>query len=298
MTGRTTRSKQKQEESASLSPARSTRSAVRSGSPALKVSSKVSPARSSSPATSRNQSAPRGRGRGRGRGTSREQNLAPNSPGRVTRSAKAVPDNSPSLKPSGPIRGRGRSRNKREVTDRSLDSSLSVVVHKEEESEETELGSRSEVNIPAKELETAENLDSKPCSAEQERVIDKDSSCTNQDTSGLKEDSIEKEDNSCETVQDSAKIEAQEDEEGKTSPTADEAIAELANHLASGNNDDWTPSDKAVLTDEHIKQIESVLTSENGLAMLTDRQTNSEINELPFDDIQVRLMFYPHYLYL
>lgn len=262
MSGRTTRSKQRQEENANLAPAKSTRSSARSSSPVLSVGLRSnSPSlRSSSPAANKKGCNPsprgrgRGRGKGRGRGTAHSQNEVKVEETEVVKTTASV---------SGRGRGRARGRGKAGIS-RAQVAKAKQLAAKLREKEDNNEGEDSDTPLS--------ELVSKPVSRSNSHE-------------GM-------ENRSGEQVSEKAD-KTNEDSTDADAPSEAEAIAQLASQLACTDNDPWSPTDdKVVLTDEHIKQLESVLSSDGGLNnILTESHSPDDINDIGLDDniIQVGL---------
>lgn len=261
MSTRATRSKQRAVEIASLSPAKSTRSGGRSASPALNVSLRSSsPAsrRSASPANSAHNVITRGRGagaRGRGRCPKAPPTRASPTPPRVGRSRpgkqQATRGSATAKRGRGRGRGRGRATKAKELPE---DDQVSDVVSEHDLSHDK-----------SGEVDESMDIEQSTDQADKSAESDEIAAVTENETTAEKQDDSEIDNEPLAQSMQSGSSEAA-------------AIAEIASHLASDSVTDQWPDDpeNITFTAEHIQQLESVLSSDEGLKLLADDQQNTE----------------------
>ena len=301
MSSRATRSKQRAAEIASLSPAKSTRSGGRSASPALNVSLRSSsPAsrRSASPANSTKSVSTRGRGgaaRGRGRGAKGAPARASPTPNRVGRGRPAKQQDSANakLKP-GVTRGRGRGRGRGRLAKAALEQHEDETEDPDDAAGDAESDPEVDRSHDMSGDGAGEPMDQAEKSAESDEIaaVTEGDASTDKGECG---DSVSREDEgevseSKEDGDDSEPL-AQSVKSGSSEAAA---IAEIASQLASDSATDQWPADpdNITFTDEHIQQLESVLSSDEGLKLLSDQQNAEDLTEdMTLDDkvIQVSL---------
>jgi len=284
MATRATRSQQKASDKANASPARSTRSGGRSVSPASlslglgRASSPASSLRSASPGnTTRNVAAKSARGRGRGRGSTHSSS--------PQKADVAMPTTSGSTSPRGRGRGRGKGRGRGRGRGKlvTADSLVDEVVASEE----------------------PENLNESTDNA----ILDKTSEieCEVVEKSVNGENAIELESTISPTIDSQPEpgngegeginsLPSDPNPEVLTTTGDDSAVNEItaiATQLVSNTEaEEWTEADadNITFTEEHIKQLESVLSSE-GLMLLSTQEESAELNDMSIDDkvIEVRV---------
>ena len=291
MSGRSTRSKQRAAEVANASPARSTRSGGRSVSPSVPSLG----LRSSSPASHRsisplaNSSTTRGRGRGRGKSTVSPQSTQSGRPKKQ----------SPAKQVGVPKRGRGRPPKVKSTT----------FEHEESDNHESAKNSKASAKLLEEDIPIATAATDVPIATTvtdvsvATSVTDAPIATTVTDTTVLENIDVKATetssvisadvtdagdleaapvtDNSAtaqleDSVVDTIKGPDQIATESIDIPTtAAAAMAELS-HLTADDADDWV--------NENLTQLESVLTSEEGLEILDQPETVKAINDLRCDN--------------
>ena len=281
MSGRSTRSKQRAAEVANASPARSTRSGGRSVSPSVPSLG----LRSSSPASHRsisplaNSSTTRGRGRGRGKSTVSPQSTQSGRPKKQ----------SPAKQVGVPKRGRGRPPKVKSTT----------FEHEESDNHESAKNSKASAKLLEEDIPIATAVNDVPIATSvtdapiDTTVTDAPIATTVTDTTVLENIDVKATetssvisaapvtDNSAtaqleDSVVDTIKGPDQIATESIDIPTtAAAAMAELS-HLTADDADDWV--------NENLTQLESVLTSEEGLEILDQPETVKAINDLRCDN--------------
>lgn len=257
MATRATRSKQRAADVAKASPARSTRSGGRSSSPAahgigLRSASPATPRSASQ--TNNTKSPPTARNRGRGRATNKAATTTKaESP--KSKSSKAAP----SAAANKTRRGRGRN---------SRVKSAAALADQNEEDLADDA-----TNIDEGKVEDVSGVSADSAVEENDvPVVEVNNEHTKADISYNVSES-----NDLEADPLTFSMRSTASSEGQSNAAA--AIAEIANHLAASSADQWPANEDMpmTLTEENMKTLESVLSSEEGLKLLAEQQDADDI---------------------